>query len=101
MPASQLEIDHPAWALEALYLSYGLVNLICTLSPQKLILGGGVMNQTQLFPLIWGKVPELLAGYVQDQLILQKIDQYIVPPALGSKAGVLGALALAMRAFRA
>lgn len=100
MPASQLGVDHPAWGLEALYLSYGLVNLICTLSPQKIILGGGVMNQTQLFPLIWSKVPGLLAGYVQNQMILQKIDQYIVPPALKSEAGVLGAVALAMQAFR-
>ena len=99
-PAAQLEVDHPAWALEALYLSYGLVNLICTLSPQRLILGGGVMKQTQLFPLIWRKVPELLAGYVQDAAILQRIDQYIVPPGLGPEAGVLGAVALAIQAYQ-
>lgn len=100
MPAARLGADHPAWALEALYLSYGLVNLICTLSPQKLILGGGVMRQTQLFPLIWQKVPQLLAGYVQNPLILKYIERYIVPPALGSEAGVLGAVALAMQAFQ-
>lgn len=99
-PATSLGVDHPAWALEALYLSYALVNLICALSPQKLILGGGVMRQTQLFPLIWQKVPQLLAGYVRNPLILEYIDQYIVPPGLGSEAGVLGAVALAMQAFQ-
>lgn len=100
MPATRLGMDHPAWALEALYLSYALVNLICALSPQKLILGGGVMRQTQLFPLIWQKVPQLLAGYVRNPLILEYIDQYIVPPGLGSEAGVLGAVALAMQALQ-
>lgn len=100
MPATKLAADHPAWALEALYLSYGLVNLICTLSPQRLILGGGVMQQKQLFPLIWRKVPELIAGYIQDTRILRQIDQYILPPGLGSQSGALGAVALAIQAFR-
>lgn len=99
-PAYRLGVNHPAWALEALYLAYGLSNLICTLSPQRLILGGGVMRQPQLFPLIWQKVPQLLAGYVQAPMILEHIDRYIVPPGLGSDSGVLGAVALAMQALQ-
>jgi fructokinase len=90
--------DHPAWEMEAYYLSMGLVNFICTLSPQRIIMGGGVMKQSQLFPLIHQKVPALLNGYVQSPKILEQIDQYIVPPGLGDKAGVLGAIALAQRA---
>lgn len=97
-PAETLPADHPAWDLEAEYLAYALVNFIVTLSPQRLILGGGVMEQPQLFPLVRQKVKALLNGYVQSPLILERIDEYIVPPGLGNRAGVLGALALGERA---
>lgn len=90
--------DHPAWPLEAHYLALGLVNLICTVSPQRIILGGGVMEAGHLFPLIRAEVQELLNGYVQAPEILDDIDRYIVPPVLGGRAGVLGAIALAERA---
>jgi fructokinase len=96
-PAATLPPDHPAWPLQARYLALALVNFICTLSPQRIILGGGVMNQTQLFSLIRTEVQQLLNGYVQAPEILDHIDDYIVPPALGSRAGVLGAIALAAR----
>jgi fructokinase len=89
-----LPADHPAWALEAHYLALALVNLICTLSPQRIILGGGVMQQPQLWPLLRGSVQELLNGYLQMPALLDEIDSYIVPPALGDRAGVLGAIAL-------
>jgi len=93
--AETLPPDHPAWEIEAHYLAYGLVNFICTLSPQRIILGGGVMDQAHLFPLVRRKTQELLNGYVQSPEILERIDQYIVPPGLGNRAGVLGAIALA------
>jgi fructokinase len=89
--------DHPAWGIEAHYLAMGLVNFICTLSPQRIIMGGGVMEQEQLFPLIRQKVQALLNGYVQSPSILEQIDEYIVPPGLGKRAGVLGAIALAQQ----
>lgn len=97
-PAETLPVDHPAWALEAHYLALGLVNFIVTLSPQRIILGGGVMEQQHLFPLVRRRVLELLNGYVQSPRLLEGIDTYIVPPALGNRAGVLGALALAQQA---
>ena len=90
--------DHPAWALEAHYLALALVNYILTLSPQRLILGGGVMAQSQLFPLIRAEVQALLKDYLRVEPIQHAIDRYIVPPGLGGRAGVLGALALAERA---
>lgn len=93
--AETLPPDHPAWEIEAHYLAYGLVNFICTLSPQRIVLGGGVMDQTHLFPLVRRKTRELLNGYVQSPEIVERIDQYIVPPGLGNRAGVLGAIALA------
>jgi fructokinase len=93
--AETLPANHPAWALEAHYLALALVNFICTLSPQRIILGGGVMAQPQLFPLIRQEVQTLLNGYVQAPAILDGIAAYIVPPGLGNRAGVLGAIALA------
>lgn len=72
-------------------------NYICTLSPNRVILGGGVMHQGHLFPLIREQVRRLLNGYIQLPMILERIDEYIVPPALGDQAGVLGAVALAQK----
>lgn len=92
--------DHPAWELEAHYLALGLTSIICVLSPQRIILGGGVMERTFLFPMIRSQVRNLLNGYVQVPAITQDIDAYIVPPVLGGRAGVLGAIALATRALR-
>lgn len=90
-----LPADHSAWPLEAHYLALGVVNFICTLSPQRIIIGGGVMEAPGLFPVVRQKVQALLNGYVQVPQILEQIDEYIVPPGLGNKAGVLGAIALA------
>jgi fructokinase len=94
-----LPADHPAWSLEARYLALGLVGIIGILSPQRIVIGGGVMNQARLFPLIRENVVELLGGYVQPRTILDTIEGYIVAPALGSRAGVLGAIALAQAAL--
>lgn len=92
-----LPAHHPAWPLEAKYLALGLVNIICILSPQRIIMGGGVMQQPVLFPLVRREVQELLHGYLQAPAILEQIDDYIVPPGLGDRAGVLGAIALAQQ----
>lgn len=92
-----LPIDHPAWILEAHYIALALHNFICTLSPQRIILGGGVMQQEQIFPLIRAKTLDLLKGYVQSPVLFEHMDEYIVPPGLGGRAGVLGAIALAQR----
>ena len=72
------------------------MSIICILSPQRIILGGGVMEQRQLFPLVHNQVYTLLNGYIQAPQILENMDHYIAPPALGSRAGVLGAIALGM-----
>ncbi len=95
--AEELPGDHPAWDLEAEYLALGLMNLVCVLSPQKVILGGGVMKQEHLFPLIRRRLSELLNGYVKSEAILDRIDRYVVPPKLGDRAGILGGVALAQR----
>lgn len=97
-PAATLPADHPAWLLEAEYIAMALVNLICVLQPQRIIMGGGVMQQPQVFSLVRQQVQTLLAGYLQSPAIIDGIDEYIIPPGLGSRAGVLGAIALAEQA---
>lgn len=97
LTGAALPPDHPAWELEAHYLALALHTFICTLSPQRIIMGGGVMSQPQLFPRLRQKVQESLQGYVQHTAVLHDIDQYIVPPQLGAQAGVLGAIALAQQ----
>jgi fructokinase len=96
-----LPAGHPAWDLEAHYLGLGLANLILTLSPQRIILGGGVMDQRDLFPLVRSRVREILHGYVQTNEIVADIDRYIVPPGLGGLSGIAGAIALAQQAGKA
>ncbi len=96
-PANELLPNHPAWELEADYLAQALHAYICTLSPERIILGGGVMEQTHLFPLVRQKVRLSLNGYVQSPAILDGDETYIVPPALGGRAGIAGAFVLAQR----
>jgi fructokinase len=95
--AEMLVSDHPAWKLEAQYLAHAIAGYICTLSPQRIILGGGVMDQRQLFPLIRSRVVSLLNGYIISPMLNERIAEYICPPALGSRAGVCGSLALALQ----
>jgi len=97
--AQHLPPDHPAWTLEANYLAHGLANWVLTLSPQRIVLGGGVLRQAQLYGSIRRELVKLLNGYVRAPEITRDLDQYVVPPLLGGRAGVLGGLVLAERAF--
>jgi fructokinase len=90
--------DVPAvWELEAEYLALGVVNLVCAVSPQRVILGGGVMKQPTLLPIVRARLQALLAGYVSAPELASGIDEYLVAPTLGDRAGVLGAIELARR----
>jgi fructokinase len=95
--AEELPEDHPAWELEALYLARMAMNLVTTLSPRRIVLGGGVMQQARLLPAIRRRLREMLAGYVQSPAIVSRVDSYVVPSELGTRAGLFGALALAQR----
>ncbi len=88
--------DHPFWELEAGYIAQALANYVLSLAPQRIILGGGVMQKGFMFPAVRSKVQEFLNGYIQHEMVLKRIEEYIVPPALGSRSGVLGAMALIM-----
>lgn len=98
-PGSELPTDHLAWERESYYIAESITTTILLHSPQKIILGGGVMQQMHLFPMIREQVIHNLHGYVNVPELLQHIDQYIVPPGLGQHAGLYGALALGIEAL--
>lgn len=83
------------WELEAYYIGQALANYILVLSPQRIILGGGVMHQEQLLPMIRREVKEQLAGYIVTKE-LEDMDRYIVLPGLKDNQGIMGALKLAV-----
>jgi fructokinase len=87
--------DHPAWPLEAHYLALAMHNLVCALSPQRIVIGGGVASMPKLLPLIRTRLVESLHGYVDASEITEHADTFVVSPLLGGRAGVLGAIALA------
>jgi fructokinase len=95
-PAEELLIDHRGWDLEAKYTAYALCNLIVSYSPQRIVLGGGVMQRQEIFPLICHHVQNILNGYVQAPEIVDHIPRFIVSPGLGTRSGILGSIALAM-----
>jgi fructokinase len=93
-PAEELSGAH-VWELQARYLALGLVCVICVLSPERIVMGGGVMTRPGLLPLVRHAVTDLMNGYLDETAIREGIADYITPPALGAKAGMLGAIALA------
>lgn len=99
-PAAELAGQEEVWELESYYIAQAVTNYILTLSPQKIILGGGVMHQKQLFPQIRRKVAGMLNGYICHDAVLGGIDRYIVPPALGEDPGIKGALMLGKNAVK-
>jgi fructokinase len=98
-PAETLPAEHPAWDLEARYIASALTTLVLVLSPERLILGGGVLQEEQLLPLVRRYLSRSLGGYVQSEVVTSGLSEYVVPPLLGQQAGIAGALVLAERAL--
>jgi fructokinase len=94
-PPSELAGDEAVWELEARYLALGLVCVICVLSPERIVLGGGVMREPRLLPLVHRKVSGLMNGYLDSASVGDGIADYVTLPRLGSRSGVLGGIALA------
>ncbi len=97
-PAKELAGQKEVWELEADYVAQALTNVILTLSPKRIILGGGVMHQEVLFPLIRTRVKECLNGYVRTSL-LDDLDNYVVPASLNDDQGIMGCIKLALNAL--
>lgn len=94
-PAEMLAANHAAWQIESDYIGFALSNLILSFSPERIILGGGVMKVSGLIQSIREKTIHFLNGYVQSELIINNSETYIRLPGLGDRSGVLGAIALA------
>ena len=88
----ELAEDKKVWEIEAFYLAQALVNYTLILSPEKIVLGGGVMKQTQLLSMIKEQFTQLMAGYVATP----SLDEYIVTPELEDNAGITGCLLMAI-----
>jgi fructokinase len=91
---------HDAWALEAEYVAHGILAIVCVASPQRIIAGGGVLERPELLSAVRARLVALNAGYLETPLLGDEVDRYVVAPALGDRAGVLGAIALAQSAAR-
>lgn len=100
MTAEEIPPEHEAWDREIQYIAYAVANLVCVLSPQRLIIGGSVrkggrLGQDRFFRMIRERVRIALNGYLVSPALQEEIDNFIVPPLLGDDAGVCGAIALA------
>ncbi len=95
--ADTLAPEHPCWSLQARYIAMLCANLLLTTAPRRIILGGGVMGQAHLFPLIRKHLREQLQGYIGFIAEADGLDEFIVPAALGARAGIAGCLELAKR----
>ena len=97
-PGRELADRAEVWELEAGYIAQAIMTLVMVLSPKRIILGGGVMHQERLFPMIRKKTLEAVAGYLNTEH-LADIDDYIVPASLGDDQGIMGAVQLAVDAL--
>lgn len=96
--AVELKDDTKVWELEAYYIAQAIVGYIMTISPKRIILGGGVMHQEQLFPLIRKEVEKLMNGYLTTKE-MKDLDNYIVPASLNDDQGIMGCIQLAKQAL--
>ncbi len=100
MRGTLLTPDHIAWDLEAEYIAQALANYVFTLSPQRIIIGGGVGSLSHLLPKVQKRTRDLINGYIQSPVVLENIETFIVNPGLGNRSGMLGAIALAEQSFQ-
>jgi fructokinase len=94
-PAVALDGDQAVWELEARYLALGLVSVMCVLSPERIVVGGGVAHHDGLLALVRRDVLALMNGYLEASALSEDMADYITLPGLGMRAGVIGAIALA------
>jgi fructokinase len=97
-PAEALPPGHAGWELEAEYLALAICNLIYALSPQRVVVGGGVFQHAGLLAMVRQKVSQQVNGYLASPQLHEDIDTYITLPSLGHRSGVLGAMALGIAA---
>lgn len=100
IPADEIPQDHMAWDLEGEYIAYALSNLICTISPEKIILGGGVMHRYYLYDIVRSKTANIINRYIRSKYLEESIGDYIIATRLKNESGLIGALCLAIHAVK-
>jgi fructokinase len=95
--AETLPPEHPAWELEAHYLAKAFAAYTFVLSPERILMGGGVGLRPGLAERVAALVGEELAGYIHVLDNPERLLSYVVRPLLGPEAGLYGAAALALR----
>jgi len=93
--ARDLPQDHPAWDMEAWYLAQAILALTAVVSPQRVVLGGGVSQAPGLHEKTNSLIRELANGYFPQITGAAADAPYVVPPRLGQQAGIAGALLMA------
>ncbi len=98
-PAEHLD-DESAWRLEAEYVALAVMNLTYTLSPERIVVGGGVAEHPSLLPEVRARLLGLAGGYPGPPLPAdpETMNEYVTAPSLGDRAGVVGAVELARAA---
>ncbi|MDE6516507.1 MAG: ROK family protein, partial [Acetatifactor sp.] len=94
---TELADRQEVWDLEAYCIAQACVNYTLVYAPRRIILGGGVMHQEQLFPMIRRQYQKLMADYMITPE-LENLNRYIIPCSLNDNQGVMGCLELAMEA---
>lgn len=91
----KLPVEHEAWSIIGGYLGQLAATIALTVSVECIIFGGGVMANGSLLPWIRAATSAYLNNYLQPLNSSGALDRYIVPPLLGTRAGIAGALLLA------
>jgi len=89
-----LEPDDPVWDLAGGYLGQLCAALALIVSPQRIVLGGGVGRRPKVLEAARRSLAVQLAGYLA-RPGTEDMESFLVAPALGADAGLYGALALA------
>lgn len=99
-PAEDLD-DPSAWELEAEYVALAVVNLTYALSPERIVVGGGVAKHPALLPAVRARLLALAAGYPGAPVPVAPaaVEEYVTGPSLGDRSGVAGAVELARAAL--
>ncbi|MEO7278096.1 MAG: ROK family protein [Sphingomicrobium sp.] len=92
---SGVAVEDPLWESVASALAQLCHTIVCAAAPRAIAMGGGVIDrQPHLLERVEAMLRKSLNGYMQ----LPDGGPYVRAPALGSDAGPLGAIALAMTA---
>lgn len=99
LAGSAIPRDHPVWDAVVHDIAMLLHNLVVTLAPARIAIGGGIPTQRpELLPRIRIALTESLAGYGMFDRYAIELDTRIGPPGLGDMAGPLGAIAVGLSA---